>query len=67
MFTFRDLIIFLAGAEFFHTLIHIFLYYFISLPLDLNFMVLTSRLNNLAIIINAVFTIGLIWWAKQLR
>ena len=66
MFSLRTLIIFLAGAEFFHTFIHIFFYYFVSLPLDLKFIVLTPTLNNWGIIINAFITIVLIWWARKL-
>lgn len=63
----RDFIIFIAGAEFFHTLSHIILPFFISLPLDLNFMILTKQLNFWVIIINALITILLLWWASRLR
>lgn len=67
MFKLRDIVIFFAGAEFFHTISHIILPYFISLPIDMKFMVLTSTINVLAVIINAVITIALLWWAHWLR
>ena len=67
MFSFRDLILFLAGFEFFHTLSHIFLNYFVALPLNVNIMVLTPSINNVAIIVNAVITILLLWWSTRLK
>lgn len=62
----RDVVIFIAGAEFFHTLSHIILPYFITLPVDMKFMMFTPEWNHWAIIINAVITILLLWWAKRL-
>ncbi|KTD70030.1 MULTISPECIES: hypothetical protein [Legionella] len=67
MFKLRDVVIFFAGAEFFHTLSHIILPYFITLPLDMGFMMFTSKLNICAIIINAIITILLLWWASRLN
>lgn len=67
MLNFRNVIIFLAGAEFFHTLSHIFYYYFAPLPLDLKIIVLTPTLNIWGIVINAVITIALLWWAIKLK
>ena len=67
MCTLRDIVIFLAGAEFFHTLSHIILPYFISMPLDMGVMVLTPTLNLLIIGINALITLALLWWAYRLR
>lgn len=66
MLKLRDVLIFLAGAEFFHTLSHIILPYFVSLPLQLSFMELTPNLNLIIIIINAIITILLLWWASRL-
>ncbi len=66
MFKLRDVIIFLAGVEFFHTLSHIILPYFVTLPMQLNFMTLTPYLNLIIIIINAIITILLLWWASRL-
>lgn len=67
MFTLRDFIIFLAGAEFFHTLSHLILSYFIPLPLDMKFMVLTPTLNIWITVINAIVTIFLLWLATRLK
>lgn len=63
----RDWVIFLAGAEFFHTLSHIILPYFISMPLNIGIMVLTTRFNFWIIVINAFITLGLLWWADKLK
>lgn len=63
----RDVVIFFAGAEFFHTISHIILPYFIRLPIDMKFMVLTSTINVWAVIINVIITIILLWWAYRLR
>lgn len=63
----RDIIIFIAGAEFFHTLSHIILPYFITLPLDLKFFTFTSTINVFAVLINAVITLLLLWWAYRLK
>ncbi len=63
----RDVVIFFAGAEFFHTISHIFLPYFITMPLDMRFMILTTKLNFWVIGINAIITIALLWWAYNLR
>lgn len=67
MFSFRDLILFLAGAEFFHTISHAILPYFITLPIDLKFMVLTSNMNMYVITINAIITLLLLWWSHKLK
>lgn len=67
MLRLRDVVIFFAGAEFFHTLSHIILPYFINLPVDMKFMLLTPTINTLAIIINAVITVALLWWAHRLK
>lgn len=67
MCSLRDVVIFLAGAEFFHTLSHIILPYFITLPINMNFIQFTPTLNYSAIVINALITIGLLWWACKLK
>lgn len=67
MLKLRDVAIFFAGAEFFHTLSHIILPYFITLPLNMNFMMFTPELNIWAIVINALITIALLWWASRIR
>lgn len=63
MFSLRDLIIFLAGAEFFHTLSHIFLAFYVQFPMKMKFMTMSSKMNVWAIIINAIITLVLIGWA----
>lgn len=67
MLKLRDVVIFLAGAEFFHTLSHIILPYFVALPLNMNFMMFTPSLNTWAIVINALITIALLWWASRIK
>lgn len=67
MIKLRDALIFLAGAEFFHTLSHIILPYIVTLPLNMDFMILTPSLNKWVIIINAIITIALIWWASRIK
>lgn len=67
MLKLRDVVIFFAGAEFFHTLSHIMLPYFITLPVDMGFMMFTPKLNIWAIIINAIITILLLGWASRLN
>ncbi len=66
MFTFRDVVVFFAGFEFFHTLSHLLMGYFVELPLHTKFMVLTPSWNTWAIIINGIITILLLWWAARL-
>lgn len=67
MFKLRDVVIFVAGAEFFHALSHVILPYFVSLPIDMKFMILTPTINVWAIVINTVITVALLWWASRLR
>lgn len=67
MLKLRDVVIFFAGAEFFHTISHIILPYFITLPIDMKFIVFTSTINIWAVVINAIITIALLWWASRLN
>lgn len=66
MFSFREFIIFLAGAEFFHTVSHLILPFFIHLPYETKYVVLTQTLNFWAIVFNGIITLALILWAKRL-
>ena len=66
MFSLRDFVIFFAGAEFFHTISHIFLWYSVALPLQTKFVLITSSLNMWAVLINALITVALLWWASRL-
>ncbi len=64
----RDIVVFLAGMEFFHTVIHTVFAFFVPLPLDLKFYLLTPTLNLWGgIITNGIITIFLLWWAVKLR
>lgn len=62
---FRDIIIFLAGLEFWHTFTHIFFAFFVALPLDTKLIKMTRTKNRWGVIINGFITIALIWWATQ--
>jgi len=66
MLKLRDVIISVAGAEFFHMLRHVILPHMVALPLDLKFVMLTPSMNLWAIIINAAITVILLWWASRL-
>lgn len=67
MCTLRDIVLFFAGAEFFHTLSHVILPYFVSMPVDMGFMILTPLMNVWFIGINALITLILLWWANRLK
>lgn len=66
MIKLRDVIVFLAGAEFFHTISHIILPYFITLPIHTSVIEVTHTVNYVAIFINAIITLLLLWWATKL-
>lgn len=63
----RDTVIFLAGAETFHTLTHVIINFTHTLPIKVFSITWTSQLNLMAIGINAVITVGLLWWASKLK
>jgi hypothetical protein len=67
MFSLKNVLIFLAGSEFFHTLSHILLPFFVELPLKTKVIDLTPTLNFWAIIINAIITLVLLWWANKVK
>lgn len=67
MWTKKDVIIFFAGAMAFHTLSHIMLHFATILPLTFWGIVLTSGLNMYAIVISALITIALLWWAARIK
>jgi hypothetical protein len=64
-FSQKEIFIFLAGAEAFHTLCHLYISMAVNLPIQLGSIILTRQTNTYAIIINAAATIGLLWWAKK--
>lgn len=63
----RDVVLFFAGAEAFHTLSHIVLKFMDVLPIQFLSINFTQQLNMVAIIINAIITAGLLWWASKLK
>lgn len=65
MFSLKNWLIFLAGAEFFHTLSHVMVPFVIQLPLVMDGVTLTSSINNWAIALNALVTVGLLWLAGR--
>jgi hypothetical protein len=67
MFSLKNILIFIAGAEFFHTLSHIMLPYFFQLPFEVNGITVTSTLNNWVIGINAAITLALLWFAGRVK
>jgi hypothetical protein len=67
MFKFKNLIIFLAGASFFHTISHIVVPYIVILPFPTRFIEWTPSLNAWAIGINAAVTVILLLWASRLK
>lgn len=67
MFSYKNVLIFFAGAECFHTLTHILLPFIVELPFETKFINLTFALNMWAIILNAIITILLLWWASKFK
>jgi hypothetical protein len=68
MLSLREAAIFLAGAQTFHTLSHVWLRFSGLLPLRLRMpsMTWTVAWNDGAVALNAVFTALLYWWVWQL-
>lgn len=62
----REWVLFAAGAEAFHTLSHISIYFAGILPMKFLFVDWTPQLNTAGIIINGLITLGLLWWASEL-
>lgn len=56
----RDVLIFFAGAECFHAISH-GLMYWIGVPMDVGFMVVTPTVNFWSMVINGVITVWLLW------
>lgn len=60
----RDVIIFFAGAQCFHTLSH-GLMYWINKPIDVGFMIVTPGLNFWSMVFNGLIAVWLLWWASR--
>lgn len=68
MFTKRDILIFLAGAEAFHTFSHIIIAYHRMLPMKLLKYVYinwTAQFGPWLIMVNLLITVLLLWWASH--
>lgn len=63
----RDTLIFLAGAQTFHTLSHIIINFTDTLPIKFFSIMWTQQLNVFAIILNALVAVGLFWWISRLK
>lgn len=66
MCSLRDVLIFLAGAAFFHTISHMMLPMFVKLPMSFGVMILSTMGNIWIIVGSALLTIVLLWWACRL-
>jgi hypothetical protein len=63
----RDILVFLAGGEFFHGLSHIWLANSGLLPIHMTYFDLTTRLNLYAIIGNFAIMIVLLLIARKIK
>lgn len=60
------LLIFLAGAQAFHTFSHIFIAFVGILPLHIYGIEYTQKLNLIVTIINCLILAVLLWWASKI-
>jgi len=63
----REVIIFFAGVEAFHTFGHLEWSVSGKLPIRIFGFTLTAGRNAWAIVVNAVITAALLWWAGRLK
>lgn len=63
MWTTKEILLFFAGAEAFHTLSHVFFALSGMLPIRFWGITWTQQSNIIAIVVNAAVTAGLLWWA----
>ena len=64
--SFRDTVVFLAGAMAFHTVSHLFIAFAVNLPLETRYMTLTSTMNAWTIVGSGAITLFLLWLANKL-
>lgn len=62
----RDVVVFFAGVETMHAVSHVFMHYYVTLPLHTSFVEITAHMNNVAIVVNAVVAVLLIVWAMRM-
>ena len=67
MYSKRDLAIFSAGALASHTFSHIFIHFSRTLPVQVFSYTFTAQMNVVAIALNAVATVGMLYFAHWLR
>lgn len=67
MWSKKELIIFFAGAQAFHTLLHILMFFSNMLPIKFFSINLTKQLNFYSIIFNLIITVLLILWASRVE
>jgi len=67
MFSKKELIIFAAGAEAFHTLSHVVIQCTDILPITIYSIQWTPALNILGIVVNAAVTVALLRWASKTK
>jgi hypothetical protein len=68
----RDTLVFVGGAEAFHTLSHVWLGFGGMLPMSVPVfpsvsVTLTPELNAFAVIVNGLITAGALYWAHRLK
>ncbi len=66
MWTTKEIVIFFAGAEAFHTISHLVIGYTHILPTKVWGITWDQKLNRIAIIANAVITAALLLYATRL-
>ena len=66
MYSMREIIIFFAGVQAFHTFSHFAFMVSGTLPVKVWGINFTPFLNVFALIINALSTVALVWWASTL-
>ncbi len=65
MFTCKTVLIFLAGALFFHALSHFALPYYFQLPLTVNGFTLTNELNMIIAWVSLAVSVAFLFAAKR--
>jgi len=63
----REVVIFFAGVEAFHTFSHLILGVSGQLPIRVFGFTLTAGRNAWAVVANAAITAALLWWAGRLK
>jgi hypothetical protein len=67
MFSFRDILMFLAGAEALHAISHVVIGCMGVLPMQFFSIQWTQQLNTFTIVINILITAWLLYWANSLN